>query len=349
MPHVAEADIRSFAIKTLSACGLAGPDAEAITDGLILATKRGVTTHGVFRLPQYCQSVEAGKINGRPDVQVLQRRGVTALVNADGGYGFRPGIMAMDIAIEIARQHGVGAVGVRNSHHFGAAAIYSERAALAGLIGLTTTTTRANIAPTGAIGPVVGNNPISIAVPRRPPNRPMILDMALSQVAMGRVRVAAANGEEIPPGWGFDSKGRPTTDPNAILANGILAAVGGHKGYGLSVMTEVLAGVLTGSPFALDSNNHDHPRGGVGHFFLAIAPDFMRDIDAFYADVEKLVGQVKSSPMAEGSTGIFLPGELEDMKSAEADRDGLAVSAELVGQLEELARKTGIPVPAWKN
>jgi len=206
-----------------------------------------------------------------------------------------------------------------------------------------------NIAPTGAIGPVVGNNPISIAVPRRPPNRPMILDMALSQVAMGRVRVAAANGEEIPPGWGFDAKGRPTTDPNAILANGILAAVGGHKGYGLSMMTEVLAGVLTDSPFALDSNNHDHPRGGVRHFFLAVAPDFMRDIDAFYADVEKLVGQVKSSPVAEGSTGIFLPGELEDMKSAEADRDGLAVSAELVGQLEELARKTGIPVPAWKN
>ena len=349
MPHVAEADIRDFAVKTLSASGLASPDAEAVTDGLILATKRGVTTHGVFRLPQYCQSIESGKINGTPDVGILQRRGVTALVNADGGYGFRPGVIAMDLAIEMAREHGVAVVGVRNSHHFGAAAIYSERAALAGLIGLTTTTTRSNIAPTGAIGPVVGNNPIAIAVPRRPPNRPIILDMALSQVAMGRIRVAAANGQKVPEGWGYDSQGRSTTDPNAILANGILAAVGEHKGYGLSVMTEVLAGVLTGSPFALGSNNHDHPKGGVGHFFLAIAPDFMRDVEAFYDDVEELVGQLKSSPLAEGSKGVFLPGEIEDIKSAQADREGLAVSSDLVGQLEELAGKTGVTVPAWKS
>lgn len=349
MPHVVEADIREFAIKTLSASGLAGPDAEAVTDGLILATKRGVTTHGVFRLPQYCEGIKSGKINGKPQVGILQRRGVTALVNADGGYGFRPGAMAMDLAIEIAREHGAAVVGVRNSHHFGAAAIYSERAALAGMIGLTTTTTRSNIAPTGAIGAVVGNNPIAIAVPRRRPNRPMVLDMALSQVAMGRIRVAAANGQKVPEGWGYDSLGRATTDPNAILANGILAAIGEHKGYGLSVMIEVLAGALTGSPFGLGSNNHDHPKGGVGHFFLAIAPDFMRETEAFYDDVEELVRQIKASPLAEGSKGIFLPGEIEDVKSTQADRDGLPISSELAGQLEELAVKTGVAAPAWKN
>jgi LDH2 family malate/lactate/ureidoglycolate dehydrogenase len=273
----------------------------------------------------------------------------TLAATAPGGYGFRPSFMAMDLAVEIAREHGVAVVGVRNSHHFGVAAIYSERAALAGLIGLTTTTTRSNIAPTGAIGAVLGNNPIAIAVPRRSPHRPIVLDMALSQVAMDRVRVAAANGQKVPEGWGYDAKGRATTDPNAILANGILAAVGEDKGYGLSVMTEVLAGILTGSPFALGSNNHDHPKGGVGHFLLAIAPDFLRDMEAFYDDVEELVRQVKASPLAEDSKGIFLPGEIEDAKSAQADREGLVVSAELAEQLEELAGKTGVAVPAWKS
>ncbi len=349
MPHVAEADIRQFSISALQASGLAAANAEAVTEGLIQATKRGVTTHGVFRLPQYSQSLRSGVINAKADVSVLKRRGVTALVNADGGYGFLPSMMASDLAIEIAREHGVAVVGVRNSHHFGAAGIYTGRIAEAGLIGLATTTTRSNIAPSGGITAILGNNPISIAVPRREPHRPIVLDMALSQVAMGRVRVAAANGQTVPEGWGYDVEGRATTDPNAILANGFLAAVGEHKGYGLSVMAEVLAGVLTGSPFGLGSNNHDHPKGGVGHFFLAIAPDFLREADDFHSDVEELVRQIKGSELATGSKGIFLPGEIEDIKSAQADRDGLIVSAELVGQLEALARELDVAVPAWQS
>ena len=349
MPFVAEAEIRNFAVKVLSTSGLAPTDAEATADGLVAATKRGVTTHGVFRLPQYCESVSTGKINGKPEVSVLKRRGVTALVNADGGYGFRPGRLAMDLAIEIAKENGVAVVGVRNSHHFGAAAIYTERAAAAGLIGLATTTTKARIPPHGAIGPVVGNNPISVAVPRRAPHRPIILDMALSQVAMGRIRIAAANGESIPEGWGYDSQGRATTDPNAILTDGLLAAVGEHKGYGLSVIVEVLAGVLTGSPFALGADNHEHPKGGVGHFMLAIAPDFLRDMDAFYDDVEKLVSQLKASPLATGVKAVYLPGEPEDEKAAKAERLGLTISTELAGQLERLAADVGIAAPTWKQ
>jgi LDH2 family malate/lactate/ureidoglycolate dehydrogenase len=348
MPFVSEPEIREFAYKALTTAGASVDDANATADGLVLATKRGITTHGVFRLPQYCDSIAKGKINGKPEVSVLKRRGVTALVNGDGGYGFRPGTVAMDLAIEIAREQGVAIVGVRNSHHFGAAAIYTERAALAGLIGLATTTTKARIPPTGAIGPVVGNNPISIAIPRRG-HRPIILDMALSQVAMGRIRIAAANGTKVPEGWGYDKEGRATTDPNAILNDGLLAAVGEHKGYGLSVMVEVLAGILTGSPFAQGADNHAHPKGGVGHFFLAIAPDFMRDTDEFYADIEELVRQLKSSEPATGSPGVFLPGEPEDIKAAKADKDGLTISADLAGQLETLANGLGIPAPVYKS
>src|SRR5690606_4636803 len=131
MPFVPESEIRQFAVTALATAGASPDDAETTADGLVLATKRGITTHGVFRLPQYCDSLAKGRINGKPDISVLKRRGVTALVNADGGYGFRPGIVAMDLAVEIAREHGVAVVGVRNSHHFGAAAIYTERAAAA--------------------------------------------------------------------------------------------------------------------------------------------------------------------------------------------------------------------------
>lgn len=347
MPLVSEAEIKSFAVKSLAASGLAPEDAEATATGLVEATKRGVTTHGVFRLPQYSESVLAGKITAKPDVKVLSRRGCTALVNAGGGYGFRPTQLAAEIGIEIAREHGVAVVGVRNSHHFGAAAIYTTQIAKAGMIGLATTTTKARIAPTGAMGPVVGNNPISVAIPRRSPAKPIVLDMALSQVAMGRIRIASKVGKPVPEGWGYDSQGRPTTNADAILYGGLLAAIGEHKGYGLSVVVEVLAGVLTGSPFGLTSDNHDHKGGGVGHFVLVVAPDFLRETDAFYDDVEELVRQIKASAVVEGGAAPMLPGEIEDRKAAEADRDGLPISDDLADQLKALAATLKIDAPRY--
>lgn len=349
MPRVAEDEIRRFAVTVLTTSGLAVEDAQSTADGLVSATKRGVTTHGVFRLPQYSQALRSGKIKASPAVALSFRRGCVALVDADGGYGFRPTRLAMEQAVEIARENGIGLVGVRNSHHFGAAAIYTNLAASQGLIGIATTTTRARIAPTGAMGAVVGNNPISIAVPRRPPHAPINLDMALSQVAMGRIRIAAANGTSVPEGWGYDHKGRPTTDPNAILHDGLLAAIGEHKGYGLSVIVELLAGALTGSRFGLDADNHAHPEGGVGHLVIAIAPDFMRETEAFHDDVEKLVDQIKASPPAEGSPGIFLPGEIEAGKAAEAERLGLPIADELAGQLAKLADTLGVSPPRYQS
>jgi LDH2 family malate/lactate/ureidoglycolate dehydrogenase len=345
MPRVPEGEVRNFAEAVLDASGAMPEDTHSISDGLIYATKRGVTTHGVFRLPQYSECLRGGKINVRPHVGVISRRGCTGLVDAGGGYGFRPTSLAVELGVEMAREHGVAIIGVRNSHHFGAAGAYTSEAAVAGMIGLVTTTTRARMAPTGAMGPVVGNNPISISVPRRAPHKPLVLDMALSQVALGRVRVAAAGGHDVPEGWGYDKQGRPTTDPNAII-DGLLAPVGEHKGYGLSVMVEVLAGVLTNSPFGLGSNNHDHRNGGVGHFVLVIAPDFMRDLDEFYEGVETLMEQIRASPAVEGQK-VYLPGEIEDAKAAEADRDGLPISDELAGQLARLAGTLKLDVPAW--
>ncbi|HMR34225.1 MAG TPA: Ldh family oxidoreductase [Amaricoccus sp.] len=348
MPRLTEAEAKRFALAVLTASGLSGEDAESVADGLVEATKRGVSTHGIFRLPQYSESLRAGRIEKAPKVGVIARRGCTAIVDAGGGYGFRPTRIAADLGIEIARENGIAIVGVRNSHHFGAAATYAKRPAAAGMIGIVTTTTKARIAPTGAKGPVVGNNPIAIAVPRRAPHRPVLLDMALSQVAMGRIRIAAANGQQVPEGWGYDAGGRPTTDPHAIL-NGLLAAIGEYKGYGLSVMVELLAGALTGSPFGLTADNHDHPKGGVGHLVIVIAVDFMRDMEAFLDDVETLVRDVHASPKAEGTQEVFLPGEIEDRKVDEAERLGLLVSDELRAQLAYLAETLKIEPPRYSS
>ncbi len=342
MVLVSEPEMRRFAMDVFAACGMSEQDAEHTANGLITATKRGITTHGVFRLRQYSDSLRAGKINVTPKVELIQKRGCVGLVNADGGYGYRPAALAMQTAVETAKEHGIGLCGVRNSHHFGAAGIYTELAAKAGMIGWATTTTRATIAPFGGSAPVTGNNPISISIPRRAPSRPIVLDMALSQVAMGRLRIAAANGESVPEGWGYDKMGRPTTDPNEVLNDGLLAAIGIHKGSGLSIIVEALAGVLTASPFAKQADNHQFPKGGVGHFLLAIDPGFMRDLDEFYDGVEDLVSQIKGSPCVPGVSEILLPGELEYGKSDTADRDGLTISPELDGQLETLAAELGI-------
>ena len=347
MYRIADRDLQRFAEDVLRAAGLAPEDASAIAAGLVMADLRGVTSHGVFRLMQYTESVRDGQINPTPSVRVLEQRGATALVDADGGYGYRPTVIAMDLSIDLARSFGVGVVGVRNSHHFGAAAFYTVRAAEEKFIGICTTTTQARLAPPGAAEAAVGNNPISVGIPRRDPHLPIILDMALSEVALGKIRIAAAEGRSIPSSWGFDRRGRPTTNPAEVLAGGFLAPIGSYKGFGLSVAIEVLAGVLTESPFGLHADNHRGRSGGVGHLLMAINPALFTDLGTFFNGVEDLIEQIKSRPLAEGSEAIYLPGEIEWIHFRERKQAGVPVSAEIAEQLEGLADALGVERPRW--
>jgi LDH2 family malate/lactate/ureidoglycolate dehydrogenase len=279
---------------------------------------------------------------------VVERRGATAVVDADGGYGFRPSLMAAGLASEIASSLGAGVVGVRNSHHFGMAALYSMRISTAGMIGIVTTTSSPVLAPPGGTRPVVGNNPISCAVPRKAPNPPIVLDMALSEVAFGRIRIAAAEGRSIPEGWAYDASGWPTTDAAEALRAGMLAPVGRHKGYGLSVIAEVLAGVLTMSPFGTDSDAHGRQAGGVGHLVLAINPGHFLEPVSFYEGVESLVAQIRAVPCAADGAGVFLPGEPELNVEAVRRRDGIPVTDELAQRLDVLAQDVGVASVAWR-
>lgn len=341
-------DLRRFAERVLTAAGLAAEDVAPTAEGLVAASVRGVDSHGVFRLPQYADCLRRAEINPRPRVRVVQQRGATALVDADGGYGFRPSLMAVQLAVEIATSTGVGLVGVRNSHHFGMAAMYTTRVSDAGMIGIVTTTASPTMAPPGGARPVVGNNPISCAVPRTPPHPPIVLDMALSEVAFGKIRLAAVEKRPIPLGWAFDSHGRPTTDAEEALHVGLLGPTGQHKGYGLSVIAEVLAGVLTGSPFATDANAHGHRDGGVGHIVIAISPGVFVERDQFYDGVERLVTQIKAVPLAEGAKGVFLPGEPEWNTARVRGKDGVPISEELAERLTALAKQLEVEGPRWR-
>ena len=209
-------------------------------------------------------------LNARPRPSVVRRDGAVALVDGDQGPGQLAGILATDLTIELAREHGVGVVAVRRSAHFGAAAYYSRRAAAAGLIGISMTNSEPSVIPYGGLEPALGTNPISLAAPAGDERGGIFdLDLATSQVALNRIYNAADEGRAIPEGWGVDAEGRPTTDPAAVLAG---VPLGGYKGYVLAVLVEILCGVLPGAGVTHSVGEHDVGQD-VGHFHLAIDPE----------------------------------------------------------------------------
>jgi LDH2 family malate/lactate/ureidoglycolate dehydrogenase len=345
MRRVRAEALEAFAAAVLEAGGLASEEARLVANSLVQANLRGVDSHGVLRLIQYVRTLRAGAVNPRPAVRILQADAVTALVDADGGYGYRPSRLAMDLAVERARQHGVGLVGVRNSHHFGMAAWYVIPPAEQGFIAVMVTNASPLLPPAGGREARVGNNPWAFGIPRRPPMRPLVLDMALSQVAFGKIRLAAAEGRPIPEGWALGRDGRPTTDAAEALRAELLAPVGGYKGFGLAFVAEILAGVLTGSPFGLSADAHGRREGGVGHVALAIDPARFGSREAFLDGVERLAAEVLSAPLASGAERIELPGDPEYRRYDERLAQGIPLSDELAQQLASLARELGVALP----
>ena len=245
-------DLRKFAREVLTRVGVPSDHAAMTANSLVEADQRGVHTHGLAYLPVYVQRLMAGGINPAPAIRLVSERPSTALIDGDNGLGQVVGVQAIQLAINKAREHGAGLVGVRNSNHFGAAAHYAMAAAREGMIGLAMSNIGPTMAPWGGITPCYGNNPISYAVPTG--EAAIVLDMATSVVSRGRISAAAARGETIPLGWACDREGRPTQDPNLAL-EGLLLPVGGYKGYGIALLIDILSGVLTGGAFGQGVGN----------------------------------------------------------------------------------------------
>jgi L-2-hydroxycarboxylate dehydrogenase (NAD+) len=341
-PRVPAEALGQFAFRLLVAAGLGQNDARDTAACLVHADLRAVGTHGVFRLMQYADSIRAGEINLRPDVRIVREAGATCLVDADGGYGYRPMFMAIDHAVAIAREKGIGCVGVRNSHHFGMAAAFVLRAADAGAIGFVTTNSLSILAPIGGSRGVVGNNPYAFAIPRGGGRRPIVVDIALTDAKFGAVPLAAAEGRRLMPGLALDADGRPTEDAQEALRSGLLTSIGGPKGYGLAVVAEILAGALTGSPLGRDSHSHRHATGGVGHLAIAIQPDVFISREAFDVAVENLCTQIDDTAPVDPGTGVHVPGELGWQTFDRRKSTGIPLPQTLYDELNRLAQRLSV-------
>jgi LDH2 family malate/lactate/ureidoglycolate dehydrogenase len=339
LPAVALTDLGT---RVLVALGVPEPDAHLVSDSLVTADLSGHPSHGMLRLDWYAARLRSGAMTAVAVPEMVLDLGALAVLDGKEGIGQVITAAACTDAVRRAKAHGVGVVAVRNSNHFGTAAYWTRRMAQAGCVGILTTNGSPAMAPWGGREKTVGANPWSIATPGGS-HAPVVLDIANTGVARGKIYAALQRDEEIPLGWAIDSEGHPTTDPRAAI-EGILLPVGGHKGYGISFMMDVLSGVLTGSSYATDVAGPYVPdqRSGCGHLVIALSIDAMIGDDRFAARIDDLIESTKSVPLAPGVAEIFYPGELESRAEEAGRGNGVSLPEKTVADLRNLAASCGI-------
>jgi LDH2 family malate/lactate/ureidoglycolate dehydrogenase len=336
--------LKVFVDTAYQALGMGIDDANLLADTLVQAELWGHRSHGVMRTFWYAERIQSGAITLNMAPEFVTDTGPIAVLDGKDGIGQAIARLAMSDAIERARKFGVGVVSVRNSGHFGTAMYFTRMAAAAGCIGILTTNASPAMAPWGGKEKRIGNNPWSIAAPTGG-DCPMVLDIANTVVARGKIYHARERGESIPDGWAIDIDGVPTNDPALAIAGNILP-MGGHKGYVISTMMEVLSGILSGSKFAPDVIGPYMPEGasGVGHLAVVLNIEAFRPIAEFHADMQRLIATIKETPKAKGVEEVFFPGEVEARSEENLRDNGIAVPADTVAKLDTGARALGVPL-----
>src|SRR3954451_20601724 len=344
MSRLSPDTLRGFSARVLTASGVPDGDAALVADSLVQADLWGHQSHGVLRLPWYVARLRSGAMTSRTEPVALSDTGPLVLLDGRDGIGQVLTERARVLAVERARRHGVGAVGVRNSNHFGTAMYWTRRAAHDGCVAVLTTNASPAMAPWGGREKVLGTNPWSIAAPG-PEGRVVAVDIANTAVARGKIYLAKNRGEPIPDTWALSPDGAPTTDPaEGVL--GVILPMAGHKGYAISFLMDVLSGALTGS--AVGTGVHgpseaDRP-SGAGHLFLALDPDAFGDRAGYEARVQQLISEVKDVPLAQGFDEVFYPGEVEDRaEAANLAAGGVVLAEQSLADLTRLAAETGVP------
>ena len=324
-----------FATRSLERQGVPSADARAVALCLVQADLEGQTSHGLIRLPFLLRRLATGLINPVPELRLLQDRPSASLLDGDNALGPVVGLRATAIATEKARATGCGVVAVRRSNHLGALGFYVDLAAKGGVIALAFSNTPPAMTPPGGRLPLLGTNPIAAAFPTS--GQPVVVDMATTLVARGRILQAAQAGELIPEGWAIDALGRPTTDPTAAL-QGALSPLGGAKGFGLALLVEVLSAVLSGSAVGPDVGGTfaatDSP-SDVGHCFICIDPTAFGE--TFVARLDGLVAAIRAVPPVNPSEPVRVPGQRRQAERADRLREGINLPDELVTQLADAA------------
>jgi len=350
--------LKSFCIETLEKLQVTKEDARIVADVLVEADLRGIDSHGVARMSRYVSGIQGGMMKPKAKPRVVHETSSTATIDADAGLGQPVSYMAMRMAIDKAREHGVGFVAVRNSNHYGIAGYYAMMALTEDMIGICTTNTEVIVVPTFARNAMFGTNPIAIAVPAGK-MRPFVLDMSTSTVTRGKLEVYTRLEKPIPLNWATDEQGVATDDPARVLHNiinrtgggllplgGALEESGGHKGYGLAVAVEIFSALLSGALYA----NRVYPKtpdgkplpSGIGHFFGAMRVDAFRPKDEFKRDMDDLISRLKNAPKTQGATRIFIHGEKEYEQAEKLKKEGIPLNHKVAEDLRAIAKQLGL-------
>jgi L-2-hydroxycarboxylate dehydrogenase (NAD+) len=346
-----------FIVRVFRHLGVPEEDARTAATVLQAADLRGIDSHGVARLHTYFDMVQMGRIEVRPSITIVRESASTATVDGGNGLGLVVGPKANAIAMEKALAAGSGWVSVRNTNHYGIAGYYVLEALKRDLIGWSMTNATATVAPLWGAQRMLGTNPLAIAFPGLE-EPPIVIDMATSAAAYGKIEIARRVGKPIPLGWAIDRDGAPTTDPNAMIDGGAQLPLGstrdggGHKGYGLAVMVDVLSGILSGAnwgpftpPFALRQEIPARSVGkGIGHFFGALRIDAFIDTDEFKRQIDDMVRTLRKTRPAPGTAGPLIPGDPEREAETIRRREGIPLVPAVVDELRDISRQTGIPL-----
>ena len=344
MKRVTPSQLESFIARALETVGISAREAQSIAQLMARADVNGSEGHGIFRLPQYIRRINGGAVNVKPNIRIEREAAGMALINGDNGMGHLVMKFATEIAIEKAKTAGVAWVGAKWSNHAGPASLYASMPVAHNMIGLYLAVGNANHLPAwGGLDMLLSTNPIAIAMPGED-EAPVILDMATTVAAYGKVKTKAQRGEMMPEGWMMDRQGQPLTDPKRSH-EGFLLPIGGYKGYGLALIVGLLAGTLNGAAMGkdvIDFNHDDTTATNTGQAICMIDISAFGDVDTFKQRVDTLARDLRASERMTGVERIWLPGEQSEARRVRYAAEGIPIAPALWTQLDALAAELGI-------
>jgi L-2-hydroxycarboxylate dehydrogenase (NAD+) len=348
--------LKEFTINVFLHFGVPKADAEQAADVLSLSDLRGIDSHGVARLHTYFDMFMLKRINPKPTITIVRERKSVCTVDGDNGLGLVVGPRANQIAIDKADAHGSGWVSVCNTNHYGIASYYSFKALERDMIGWSMTNTTKLVAPLWGAERMLGTNPISIAFPGLK-NKPIVIDLATSAAAYGKIEIAKRKGKKIPKGWIINKEGDMTDQPSDMIEGGALLPLGserdlgGHKGYALSAMVDILTSVLSGAnwgpfapPFALRQEIPSRSVGkGIGHFFGAMQIDGFMDVTEFKQRIDEWIEVFRNTKPVKGQKAVLIPGDPEHEEEVIRRKSGIPLIPAVINDLKDISKQTGIP------
>jgi len=342
---VSSQELAGFLSKVLAKANVPKKIYTPIVAGIVETSLRGVDSHGVRLMPMYLADFESGKVNANPKFSFAKTGASSGVLDADHGPGITAGTLAMEKAVALAKKTGIGAVCVKNSTHFAAASIYGLVAARNGMIGLVLSQTDPLVIPYGGRRAFLGTNPICFTAPCAN-GEPFCFDMATSIVARNTVRSYGERGKMLEPGWAVDTKGNPTVDPAKAVA---FLPFGGHKGYGLALVVEILCACLCGMPFGPNVKNkkQEDPdtRWGYGQFFLAINPEKFAGSASFQKNLTALLKALRNEPAADGVEKVRVAGDIQNETFRKRAKEGIPLSQADFENVRAIAKKYKIRCP----